>query len=328
MKVKSIFLSAILVFASCATDTKKLDVIFDSDANNELDDQHAIAYLLSNQDFYNILAITTNATFNGGNAAEQATEAIRVAKLMGDYGKDVTIIPGATANFEKIRPTLNDTKYFDGHEAVDFIIKAAKEHSPKNKLVLIPVGKLTNIALALEKAPEIAQNVRIVWLGSNYPNPGEYNLENDIPSMNYVLDCDVETEFVLVHPEHGMTATAQVCISRREVKERIVGRGPQVSPVEGRQGGTFTCFGDYSLNLFDQCSTDDDYQRALFDMVAVATTHHPEWGESKEIPAPTMVDKQFVDRPDNKHKIKIWFNFDRDAFINDFIESLERTTKK
>jgi purine nucleosidase len=43
------------------------------------------------------------------------------------------------------------------------------------KLILLPVGKLTNIALALLKEPAIAAHVRIVWLGSNYPRPGEHN---------------------------------------------------------------------------------------------------------------------------------------------------------
>ena len=55
---------------------------------------------------------------------------------------------------------------------VNFIIETAKPKDDR-RLVLLPVGKLTNIVLALKKDPSIAANVRIVWLGTNYPDPGE-----------------------------------------------------------------------------------------------------------------------------------------------------------
>ncbi|MGB5481090.1 MAG: hypothetical protein WBM91_08435, partial [Eudoraea sp.] len=38
--------------------SSKLKVIFDSDANNELDDQHALAYLLFNGDTFEVDAVT------------------------------------------------------------------------------------------------------------------------------------------------------------------------------------------------------------------------------------------------------------------------------
>lgn len=322
-KISSLLLAASVAFAACSGPSQ--DIIFDSDANNELDDQHAIAYLLMNQDYFNVLAVTTNATKLGGDAAMHAVEAQRIVHLMGDLGKNIPVLPGATGNFEDIRTTLANEVY-DGWEAVDFIIEAARKHSAKKKLLLVPVGKLTNVALALEKAPDITDKVKILWLGSNYPRPGEYNLENDIPSMNYLLNQNVEMGIALVDPQNGMTGTSQVCVTRGEVKEKFVGKGPKVQPIVGRQGGMFNCFGDYSLNLFDQCSTDDNYRRALFDMAALNITRHPDWAEQKEIPAPIMEGKAFVERPDNQHKIKIFYNFNRDAIVEDFTNCLDKVT--
>ena len=43
----------------------KIKVIYDTDANNELDDQHAQAYLLFNKETFDVRGITVNATFNG-----------------------------------------------------------------------------------------------------------------------------------------------------------------------------------------------------------------------------------------------------------------------
>lgn len=54
------------------------------------------------------------------------------------------------------------------YEAVNFIIEQELKDRDQ-KLILLPIGKLTNIALALKKESAIAKNIRIVWLGSNYP---------------------------------------------------------------------------------------------------------------------------------------------------------------
>jgi inosine-uridine nucleoside N-ribohydrolase len=191
----------------------------------------------------------------------------------------------------------------------------------------VPVGKLTNIALALAKAPDIVPNVRIVWLGSNYPQPGEYNLENDIPSVNAVIDSGAAFEMAIVASSEGMRGTAEVGMTRREMVERVAGKGPRVEPIEGRAGGTFTCVGDYLLNLFEQCSMDDNYYRSLFDMAALATALYPDRAEVREIPAPILEGKEWKERPMASHTIKVLFNFNREAIIDDFVSHLDAITE-
>ena len=156
----------------------KLSVIFDTDANNELDDQHALAYLLMSGEEFSVKGITVNATYNGGGIEEHYKEAERILKLCDLY-KKVPLIIGANDNFENIKKDI-DLPKFDGYKAVNFIIEQAKIHVD-TKLVIIAVGKLTNVALALKKDPTISKNIRLVWLGSNYPEPGEYNQVNDEP---------------------------------------------------------------------------------------------------------------------------------------------------
>ncbi|MCQ2119974.1 MAG: nucleoside hydrolase [Bacteroidales bacterium] len=320
MKLSSIFLTfaAMLLSMSCASNSG-LDVIFDTDANNEIDDQHAIAYLLLNDDSFNTLAITTNVTVNGSIQA-QCDEVQRVATLVD---KDVTIIPGATASFEEISGTLDNPEH-DGFQAVDFIIQQALAHSPKNKLTVIPVGKLTNVALAIAKEPRIVPNLKVVWLGSNYPDPGEHNMVCDIPSMNYVIESDVELAVsVARYGKPSGTDAVRVTIDR--VRNEIAGKGPQArTPVTGRHGGEFTCFGDYSLNLFENIDKAEDGSRALFDMACVAVVKNPEWCDATVIPAPVLVDGQWVERPDNARKVTILENYKGTEIINDFINILAR----
>lgn len=297
----------------------KIPIILDTDANNELDDQHAMAYLFFNGDVFDVKGVTVNNTKYGGGIQGHYDEAERVAKLCN---VEVDIYKGATNTFPEIRKEDYGGD-FDGAEAVNFIIKEAKAHQG-GKLLLMPVGKLTNIALALEKAPEIIPKVKVVWLGSNYPEPGEYNQDNDTASMTYVLETDVEFEIVTVRYGKPSGSDA-VRITPDQVKENMMGKGPEISDaVEGRHGGTFTRFGDYAYDLFQHIDLHGNPPaRALFDMVAVAIVKNPAWGQTTTIPAPKLVDNQWVDQPENPRTIVLWENFNSDAVINDFYDRME-----
>jgi len=328
MKNSFLLLSAlIIIFLASSCDNSGtvseagIPVIFDTDANNELDDQHALAYLLLNDQTFNVLGITANATNNGSEIDAHVEEAQRVVDLVG-WKEKVDVIKGANGNFTEIREHL-DQEVFDGSEAVDFIIQEAMKKR-KEKLVLLPVGKLTNVALALEKEPAIAKRVRIVWLGANYPDPGEYNLENDTASMNFILKTEVPFEMVTVRS--GLdSGTAYVKVKRKNVYTRMPGMGPVVDePVTGRHGGTFTCFGDYSVNLFRHITDlEDGCFRSLFDMAAVAIVKDPSWAEAYEIPCPLYINDSWMEQPENTRKIIVWENFNRDAILADFYATLE-----
>jgi len=315
-------LSSILFISACTpkvSDNTKIAVLMDTDANNEVDDQHALAYLFFNGSTFDVAGVTVNTTQNGGDIESQYAEAKRVLQLCNVFS-EIPLLKGANGSFDEIRPFLNQDQ-FDGSEAVNFIIEQANKVR-KEELVLLPVGKLTNIALALEKDKNIASKVRIVWLGSNYPDKGEYNMENDVDAMNYILSLDVPFEMVTV--SYGKpTGTWIVNVSRDDINAKMPGKGPVVDSIEGRHGGKFTTFGDYSVNLFEHCEMyDNPPSRSLYDMAAVAIVKNPAFAVSRIIPAPVLVDGSWVEQPENKRMITIWENFDRDTIIIDFQESM------
>lgn len=332
----SIFITGMLLLTACksnqennsetnletsAEEDTRMKVLIDSDANNELDDQHAIAYALFNGDVFNVVGITVNNTYNGDGIEGQYAEALRVAKLCDAY-PEVPVIKGAEGNYNEIIGNIGQENY-DGAEAVDFIISEANKHSAENPLILLPVGKLTNIALALAKAPEIIEKVKVIWLGGHYPKAGEYNLDNDTTSVNPVIESGVHFEMVTVR--YGdPSGTWGVIVTPEEIFEKMPGAGPTVEPVTGRHGGEFTNFGDYSVNLFEEAEMHGDPPgRSLFDMAAIAVVKNPAWGERKEIPAPTLVGNGWQDNPENENTIYIWENFDRDAIMQDFFETMK-----
>lgn len=299
---------------------EKIRVIFDTDANNELDDQHALAYLLLSGDVFAVEGITVNATRGGGPVEEQAREAYRVMQLCGVADR-IKLLKGANGTFRDIEPAI-DSANFDGKEAVDFIIQRASATNDK-PLFVIAVGKLTNVALALRKDPSIAQRIRLVWLGSNYPEPGEYNQENDTSAVSYVVKTSVPLEIATVRFGVG-TGTDAVRVTPEEVRERMPGLGPRIEAgIEGRHGGVFHTFGDYSVSLFENIHmSGDPPSRALYDMAAVAIVKDPSLAQSREIPGPVLIDGQWKDRPNHSRKVRVWENFDRDRIMDDFYETL------
>lgn len=303
---------------------EKIPVIFDTDANNELDDQHALAYLLFNENTFDVVGVTVNATRSGGAIENHYQEARRVIALCG-FENEVPLLSGADKGFQEINNHLADST-FDGKSAVDFIIENGFES--EGKLVVIAVGKLTNVALALKKTPELVDKIKVVWLGSNYPEPGEYNLENDTASMNYVLNTTVEFEMVTV--SYGKpTGTDVVRITKEDVNNRVAGKGPTIeNTVEGRHGGTFNNFGDYSVNLFEHIDLHGNPpSRALYDMAAVAIVKNPAWAQRREIPCPILIDNAWVERPSNPRHISVWEHFNKEEILNDFYESMELDVK-
>lgn len=321
IELSVLMITLALILFGCSNDIQKTRVILDSDANNELDDQHAIAYMLFNGSSFDVEGITVNRTYNGGDINEQTKEAERVVKLCNLY-PEIKIFKGADGSFDEIKDSVNNPA-FDGSAAVNFIIERANAESDR-RLVLLPVGKLTNIALALHKDPSIASKVRVVWLGSNYPEPGEYNQANDLSSLNYILDTDVEFEFVIVR--YGKpSGTDAVRATLSEIERIMPGKGPHISePVVGRHGKSFSNFGDYSIDLFSHIELHGDPpSRALFDMAAVAIVKNPSWAIPVSIPAPILEDGNWVDRPENPRKIIIWENFDKEKIMQDFYNSME-----
>ena len=305
----------------------KIHVIYDTDANNEVDDQFALAYLLFSGKHFVVEGVTVNATSSPDGYSNYSKvewhydEAKRVMQLCGVWG-EIPLYTGAQDAFDEIKSYVDEPD-FDGNEAVDFIIEQAMK--PRNeRLVLLPVGKLTNIALALKKEPRIAEKVHIVWLGSNYPEPGEHNQDWDIPSMNYILDVDVPFDMVTVR--YGdPSGTSAVMVSKAEVLRRMPGVGPRTSePVTGRHGGEFYTWGDYAVSLYSNYGMwGDPPGRALFDMAAVAILKNPDWAESYMHPAPIFTDGQWVERPENTRQIRIWEWFDIYGIPYDFFQTMQ-----
>ncbi len=289
-------------------------VIIDSDANNELDDQHAIAYALFSSDELETEAVAVHRTALGGGIDQHLAEARRVVQLSGAA---VPVLKGADGEFNAIKDSVREPG-FDGQEAVDYIVQSAFA-SDARRLTLVAIGKLTDVALALHKDPSIAGQLRVVWLGSNWPDPGEYNLLNDEAAASYVVDSGVELAIAVVR--YGApSGTDAVRVETAEIKRVMPGLGPRVDPpVAGRSGGSFSSFGDYSVELF---SASNAPSRALFDVAAIAVVKNAGFAQARVVAAPELRDDRWSDRPDAGHSVTFYEMFDRCSIVADFFDSM------
>lgn len=172
-----------------AVPNRKVDVVLDTDAYNEMDDQFAISYMLASQDKINTKAIYA-APFQNVNAAspkegmeKSYKEILHLLELTGREDMVSNVYKGAEAFLASpCDPQVS--------EAVEDMVHRAMEYSPENPLYVIAIGAITNVASALLVCPKIAENIVIVWLGGNehhYPDAYEFNMMKDIYAAQIIF---------------------------------------------------------------------------------------------------------------------------------------------
>ena len=104
-----------------------------------------------------------------------------------------------------------------GVSAAQFIVEQVMQHP--GQITLVPIGPLTNIALALRLEPRIAQHSKVVLMGGNALVPGnaspaaEANIYNDPEAADVVLGAGWDITMV------GLDVTHQVMMTDADLAE-------------------------------------------------------------------------------------------------------------
>lgn len=200
-------------------------IIFDTDIG--VDDAFALAYAAKTQ---TILGITT--VF--GNVS--VDQAVKNARLFSrEIGLDVPVYRGCSrplalsvlTNAAAVHGSdgLGDVleNPFDGHadNAIEFIINTVKAHP--NEIILVAIGPLTNVAAAINQAPEIIPLIKqVVIMGGAFGTHGhagnvtphsEFNIWKDPHAADQVLSSDLP---VVILP---LDVTHEVLITGAEIRD-------------------------------------------------------------------------------------------------------------
>ncbi|KOC90347.1 nucleoside hydrolase [Winslowiella iniecta] len=196
---------------------KQLRVMISSDAKNEADDDFAIAHALLTPTFEVRGLIASHYSRTAamlGNTLptmeESYKELARLKKVMGD---------SPTPLYRGARQPLGaaDQPLSEGAKAI--ITEAQRDD--KRPLYVLILGPATDIALALQAAPDIADKLTVVWIGGNpYPQGGwEYNLFNDPQAGNVLFQSAVP----LWQVPHNVYMSMRVSLAELAVKVKPQG---------------------------------------------------------------------------------------------------------
>lgn len=172
----------------------RADIIIDSDTNNEIDDQFAIAYALLSPDRFRICSIQA-APYVIDDGIQDPAEGMHLS--FEEIHKLLKLMncPAVPDNF-----VLKGSEYFMGPEkrpvpspAADRIMELARCHSPEDPLYVVAIGAITNVASAIQSDPDIIRNMTVVWLGGNEfsQSPDVFNVNRDKYAAQVIFDCGV-----------------------------------------------------------------------------------------------------------------------------------------
>lgn len=186
------------------------NIILDTDAYNEIDDQFTLAYALLSKDRVNILSVNAAPFLNSRSVSAEDgmiksyNEIFKIIKLT-DPSAHIPVYKGS-ASFLKSKTEPVDS------EAADNIINTVM-NSDKT-IYIVAIGAITNVASAIIKCPEVTKRCVLIWLGGHSlhsPDTHEFNLYQDVYAAQTVFDsqipliqipCDgVCSEFITTVPE-------------------------------------------------------------------------------------------------------------------------------
>lgn len=212
-------------------------IIIDCDPGQ--DDAVALLMALASPEALKVLGVTCVA----GNVPLERTQrnARRVCELAGRHDVPVfagcprpLLLPLGTAEAVHGQTGLDgsdlpeqSTMPLQDRHAVDFIIDTCLS-AGENEVTLCPLGPLTNIAVAIVKAPQIVENIReIVFMGGAALGPGnrtpaaEFNIATDPHAAQIVMEAGAPLVMFGLDVTHTVITTPLRLEAIRNIGTRV-----------------------------------------------------------------------------------------------------------
>jgi hypothetical protein len=172
--------------------TGLVHAVIDTDAYNEIDDQFAIAWLISSPKKVSVQALYAAPFFNGhsSSAADGMEKSYQEIKHLLTLANREEMLSRVYRGSECYLP---DEKTPVESAAARNLAHLAAQYTPENPLYVLTIGAITNVASALLMAPAIAKNIVVVWLGGHawhYHHNKEFNCYQDVAAARVVFDSE------------------------------------------------------------------------------------------------------------------------------------------
>lgn len=202
-KYNSLILLLLVLSIAVSGRAQKQKVWLDADTGNETDDLYALVYALRDTNI-NVIGVSS-AHFNNVDLVaykkwnQYDTKDINTVQISQQLNEDLLKTMGKSSIPHPIGADRQMGRAWGGREprnspAAQQIIASVKKLTSNEKLVVICLGALTNIASAISLDTSIAQHVVCYALGAKYNisksywNKSEFNIRNDLNAFDYLLD--------------------------------------------------------------------------------------------------------------------------------------------
>lgn len=299
-------------FYEVVSNMSKKKVILDTDMYNEIDDQFALTYLMKSLDVFDLEAITIAPFSKSGYAntmtIEDGTEksyevTLNILDMLNKSEYKNIVYKGATKYFK-------DSK--ESNEAVEKIIEIANKN---DKTTILAIGAITNVALAIEKSPEIINKIKVVWLGGNTfltKDNSEFNFRQDIPAVQKVFDSKVE---LVVIPCRNVASNLSTTIYELQ---HYLNKDTELNK--------------YLCDIFIKCKKSfmkepkDEIgsSKTLWDLSAIAYEINADWFKSELISCPIVLDNGLYKETTDRHNVVFINDLYRNKIYQDFFIKMEQ----
>lgn len=288
-----------------------VDVVLDTDAYNEIDDQFAICYLLKSEYKLRVKGICAAPFLN--KRSESAADGMRksyeeILRLLKLAGREelTEIVHSGSESY------LPDETTPVKSEAAEFMAKLADRYSPENPLYIIAIGAITNVASAFLLNPNMKENCVVVWLGGHAPHiplpVSEFNMRQDIAAARVVLGCGVP---VVQLPCKGVVD--RFSTNKYELIHWLQGKNPLCD---------YLC--ENTIRFAENKIKLGTWSKPIWDVVAVAWLLNEDsvFMKDRLVPSPLPEYDKHYARDDFRHLICRVYEVNRDALFADLFRVL------
>ena len=256
--MKKLILFLLVSFSLAAQQRQK--VIFDCDLGDDIDDAYAFGYLLTLQDRYEILGITTCY----GRTDDRAILANKFLAVTGETRIPVYVGKNTSNSSERANWYADQFYWAKGFTLAKKTISATEFiRSQLNKypgeVIIFSVGPVTNLAplgTELQKAKAIYAmfgSFKIGYDGSTKID-AEWNVTCDIPSAKTFVQSGANIIYA------GLDVTAMVKLSAENRLKLLMRQSPLTSAMQG----LYVLWGQETPTLFDPVAIGMEAHPELF----------------------------------------------------------------
>ena len=285
---------------------KKLNIILDTDAANEIDDLYAIALLLASPDRFNIKGFVAahfnnNDSKSGPVSIDTSFELLKYLLKIANFTDKYPIYRGA-----------HPSGYYDypsESEGVDFIIKSARECTSEDPLWVVALGPATDLSSAILKAPDIIPNVRFIFHARSEYSWPERSMQYNVYANIFATQSLLKKWVPLVWFDTGTNLKCDYALTEKYVKP---------------------CgeIGNFIHHYRDKNWYWKSLDKGFFDMGDIAFLVNPDICKSEIVNAPTMDNYMFFDHEQQVNgKMLRVYDIDNNAVWNMLFERMKMFQK-